>query len=149
MKCPLRVTFKGLGNNLTFTWIATMTDKEEPYANGAVHGNTLVITILVEEIRDADTSYGLRDEMLSLIDPATTSRVVIDFGDVTFVGSVGFLAFLALRRRLKNEQIVICNLADSVRLVFEICRLISNKPSSSSPFEVADSLEAALARCSG
>jgi hypothetical protein len=128
MKCPLRVTFKGLGNNLTFTWIATLTGKEDPYANGAVHGNTLVITILVEEIRDADTSFGLRDEMLSLIDPATTSRVVIDFGDVTFVykflGDVVCGAFCFKSDKTGKLKVAWHSLMHLIKLCYFVCALI-------------------------
>jgi stage II sporulation protein AA (anti-sigma F factor antagonist) len=109
--------------------------------------NVLVIEVLVEQIRDPDTSYALRDEMLSLIDPEKISHVVLDLQHVTFVGSIGFLAFLAVRRRLENGQIVICNLWEPVRQTFQICRLISNDPAVTAPFRVEDSLEAALARC--
>ena len=126
-----------------------VSESELPYAAGSVHEEVLVIEILVEEIRHADTAYGLRDEMLSLIDSAGASHVVLDFQRVTFVSSVAFLAFLALRRRVEDGRMVICNLSDSIRLVFEICRLISKDPSVTAPFELEDSRDAALARCSG
>jgi anti-anti-sigma factor len=124
-----------------------MTEREQHYAIGLVQDNVLVIEVLVEQIRDPDTSYALRDEMLSLIDPEKISHVVLDLQHVTFVGSIGFLAFLAVRRRLENGQIVICNLWEPVRQTFQICRLISNDPAVTAPFRVEDSLEAALARC--
>ena len=124
----------------------TMTEKKMRFASGSVHESVLVITILVEEIRDAEMSYALRDEILSLIDGAMVSHVVLDLQRVTFMGSVGFLAFLAVRRHVEVGQIVICNISSPVRHMFELCRLISNDPSTAAPFEAEDTLEAALAR---
>jgi anti-anti-sigma factor len=126
-----------------------MTEREGQYAIGSVHDDVLVIEILVEQIRDADTSYALRDEMLSFIDPAKVSHIVLNFEHVTFVGSVGFLAFLAVRRRLQDGQIVICNLWEPIRQVFEICRLLPKDPAATAPFQIENSLQAALARCAG
>ncbi len=124
-----------------------MTENEPQYARGSVQGNVLVIEILAKQIRDPDTSYALRDEMVTIFDSAKTDDIVLDFQHVTFVGSIGFLAFLALRRRLTSGRIVICNVSDSIRQVFEICRLTSKDPSVASPFLVEDSLKLALEQC--
>jgi len=123
-----------------------MTENELRYMSGSVHGKVLVVTILVKQIRDPETSYALRDEILLLADPAKTSHVVLDLQRVDFVGSVGLLAFLAVRRHLQGGQIVICNVSDSIRSMFEVCRLVSRDPSATAPFGVDDSVEAALAR---
>ena len=125
-----------------------MTKNELRFASGSVHGGVLVITILVERIRDAETSYALRDEILSLIDGATVGHVVFDLRRVTFMGSAGFLAFLAVRRHLEVGRIVFCNISRPVRDMFEVCRLISKDPSMTAVFEADDTLEAALARLS-
>jgi anti-anti-sigma factor len=137
--------------SMTYIWDEDndVSDNQLQYAAGSVHENVLVIEIAVQQIRDPDTVYALRDEMLSLIDSAGTNHLVLDFQRVTFVGSVAFLAFLAVRRRLKDGRIVICNLSDSIRLVFEICRLISKDASSTAAFEVEQSRDAALARFAG
>jgi anti-anti-sigma regulatory factor len=85
--------------------------------------------------------------MLALIDPEKITHVVLDFQRVTFVGSIGFLAFLAVRRHLEDSQVIICNLYEPIRQVFEICRLIPKDPAATAPFQVENSLEEALARC--
>jgi anti-anti-sigma factor len=126
-----------------------MTENEPQYARGSVQGNVLAIEILAEQIRDDNTSYALRDEMVALVDQAKPDHIVLDFQRVNFVGCIGFLAFLSLRRSLKDGRIVICNFSDSIRKLFEICRLISKDPSAASPFLVEDSLDAALERCGG
>lgn len=126
-----------------------MTENELRYVSTSVHDKVLVITILVEQFRDPNKTYAMRDEIRSLIDPAKMSQVVLDFQHVTFVGSLGLLAFLDVRRHFAGGQIVLCNFSDSIRGVFEICRLVSPDPSVMTPFDVEDSLESALARCSG
>ena len=123
-----------------------MTDNALRYVNGSVHGKVLLITILVKEIRDPETSYALRDEILLLVDPTKTSHLVLDLQRVSFVWSIGLLAFLAVRRRLETGKIVICNISDSICSMFEVCRLVSKVPSVTAAFEVEDSLEAALSR---
>ena len=81
------------------------------------------------------------------VDTSGAPPVLVIDPDDTFVGSIGFLAFLALRRHLENGRIVVCNFSDSIRKIFEICRLIPTDPSAAGPFLVEESLEAALARC--
>ncbi len=116
------------------------------YASGTVHGDILVINIHVRELRDAQTSYALRDDMLRLVNDAKVDRVVVDLKNVTFMGSIGLLALLAVRRRLQAGQIVICNISDSLQTIFELCRLVGNSPSA--PFQAESSVEAAVARLS-
>lgn len=123
-------------------------EREQLYASGSVHGEVLVITVLAAEVDDEETSRGLHDEIFSLVDCEEPSHVVIDLRRVTFMGSVGFLMFLALRRRLGAGQIVICNITQPVYDLFEVCRLFSTS-STTGPFEAEESLEAALARFSG
>lgn len=125
-----------------------MDESQPSYARGAVHGNVLVIRILVEQLRDAKTSHALRDEMLRLVEEAKTDRVVIDLQHVAFLGSIGLLALLAVRRRLEGGRIIICNMSYAIRSVFDLCRLIAEGPSATAPFEDAPSLDAALDRLS-
>ena len=130
-------------------WIATVTENQQRIASGSFHDNVLVITIREDEIGEPETSHALRDEILSLVDGQKLSGIVIDLRHVTFMGSVGFLAFLAVRRRLEVGQIVLCNISRHVRDMLALCRLISNDPSVKADFEAEDTLEAALARFSG
>lgn len=126
-----------------------MTENERRIASGSFHDDVLVITILEDKIRQPETSDALRDEILSLVDGPKLRGIVIDLRHVTFMGSSGFLAFLAVRRRSEVGQIVLCNISPPVRDIFGVCRLISEDPSTKADFEVEDTLEAALARFSG
>ena len=49
--------------------------------------NVLVVNVLLEQIRDPQTSYALRDEILSLMNAGEIQHVVIDLKSVTFLGS--------------------------------------------------------------
>jgi hypothetical protein len=68
-------------------------------------------------------------------------------GRVEFIGSIGLLAFLGIRRLPDIENVVLCNLDENVKEIFMICRLISNDKMSKAPFQLATSIEYALERC--
>ena len=116
-----------------------------PYcsAKRLVDEGVLVATIEVGEIREPSTAYDVRNELLDLIKEAEIQHLIIDAHNLIFVGSVGFLAFLGVRREFAG-RIVLCNLSPTTYESFSVCRLISPAPGTSAPFEVADSLEAAL-----
>ena len=122
-----------------------MNESDLRHASGSIQDDVLVITILAKQIRDPKTSCALRDEILALVGSAEMSGLVIDLQRVTFIGSIGLLAFLGVRRHLEAGRIVLCNLADPIRRMFEVCRLVAVDSSMTAPFEVADSLKAALA----
>ena len=107
----------------------------------------LILTPQVEQMRETDVCYSLRDSMTDVANQIDHRRVVIDMQNVTFVSSVGILAFLNLRRAIPNpdEKIVFCNLSASLMGLFKICKLISENASDPSPFSYVDTLESALA----
>jgi len=125
-----------------------MTESGLRYLSGSVHDDVLVVAILVEQIGDPDTSYALRDEILLLLDGSKASHIVLDLQRVNFICSVGFLAFLSLRRCLDSGQIIICNCSEAVHDMFKVFRLASQDPLVTAPFQLEDTLEAALARFS-
>lgn len=106
----------------------------------------LVTTILVEQIRESKAAYELRDKIVSLIEETRPKDIVIDLAKVRFIGSVGFLAFLGVRRQLAEGRIVLCNLSEPIRDMFSVCRLIQTENNAAAPFEVAATKEAALQR---
>jgi anti-anti-sigma factor len=116
------------------------------YATGAITGDVLVVTIVPPQIRDAALAYALRDEIISLLDASPTRDLVLDVANTQFIGSIGFLAFLGVRRRVEGGRIIICNLSPSVHDMFAVCKLIATDPTKDAPFETAATVEAALAR---
>ena len=125
-----------------------MSESQPSCSRGVIRGNVLVVDVLLEQVRDQpgspDTSYALRDEILSLMQAGEIDHVVIDLERVTFLGSVGLLAFLAVRRKLEGGSVVLCNVAESIQAMLQVCLLISKDPGKTAPFQVADSVEPAL-----
>jgi anti-anti-sigma factor len=114
--------------------------------SGSVDHGALVIEVAVKHLRDADVAYSLRDEMVSMLSESGADNVVLDLSQVEFIGSVGLLAFLAMRRSLGeiNGRIVLCNVSDTIHQMLTTCKLASAPPSDS-PFELAADVQAALA----
>ena len=105
------------------------------------HDGVLTVLVLLGEIRDSHTAYAFRDEVIAEMKQATTRDVIFDLSRVRFIGSVGFLAFLGVRRQLSGGRIVLCHMSDSIREVFQVCRLIANSDKGAkAPFEEAETL---------
>ena len=113
----------------------------------SVHGSTLVATILMKQLRESDAIQQLKDELLAAVTLARPRNVVIDLSHVEFIGSVGFLVFLRIRREPTVSRIVLSNLNESVRGAFLICQLISENSHRTAPFEAATTTQDALERC--
>jgi anti-anti-sigma factor len=123
-----------------------MPESQPSCSRGAIRGNVLVIEVLLDQVRDPQSSYALRDEILSLMKAGEIDHVVVDLKRVTFLGSVGLLAFLAVRRHLEGGSVVLCNVADGIQAMLQVCLLISKDPARTAPFQLEPSIESALAR---
>jgi anti-anti-sigma factor len=123
-----------------------MNDLKPRFAQPSTKDGVLIVTVTAEQIREAAQAYALRDEILAILDSSQATNLVLDLGQLTFVGSIGFLAFLGVRRHLASGRIVICNLSGPVREMFAVCQLISSDPAKRAPFEAAETLDSAVAR---
>ncbi len=113
-------------------------------ASRFVESNALLARVMVPEIREAAVAYALRDELLALVEESGTRHLILDVRQLKFIGSIGFLAFLGVRRQMSG-QIIFCGMTEPVRQVFQVSRLIPSG-SEERPFGLEDTLEAALAR---
>lgn len=113
----------------------------------AVDRSTLVVTVLVEQLRDITIVQSLRDGILAAIETSQVSNVVIDLQNVKNIGSVAFLAFLAIRRHSGIDRIVLCNLSELLQELFQMCKLIATSGGKSAPFEQAANVQEALKMC--
>ena len=104
----------------------------------------LVVTITVDQIRDATRGYTIRDEILAAIETHQANDLVLDLGQLSFIGSIGFMAFLSVRRQLSAGRIILCKMSGPVRDLFAICHLIATDPAKKAPFEVAETVAAAV-----
>ena len=123
-----------------------MKDAAPAYVKQNVQDEVLVLTPQIDQLRDSDVCYSIRDEMTAAVTDTVPQRVVIDMRNVNFVSSIGILAFLNLRRAIPptGQRIVFCNLSPQLHGMFRLCRLISDNPEDSSPFAAVETLESAL-----
>ncbi|PQO31784.1 STAS domain-containing protein [Blastopirellula marina] len=123
-----------------------MNDANADLVQHALTDDVLILTPLVDQMRETDVCYAIRDSMAHYVQTVAHRRVVIDMQMVNFVSSTGILAFLNLRRSVPNpdERIVFCNLSEDLLGMFRICKMISEDPDNPTPFRSVNSLEMAI-----
>lgn len=108
-------------------------------------GDVLVLKIEAAEIRDPEMAYAVRDELIDRVATDGARRLIVDLAAVAFMGSVGLLALLSVRRLAGVERIVLCNLSATVKSIVFTSRLADEQGSRDKPFEYAASLSGAEA----
>lgn len=125
-----------------------MSDSGTGYTTSCIRNGVLVLSVEIDQLRDTETSYALRDEIVARLAKSPTGDVVVDLRPVEFVNSIGLAALLALRKHVPG-RIVLCNVSDFVRNLLQLCRLTASDPSQAAPFEIEQDVEAALACLAG
>jgi len=120
-----------------------MTQDAKSLVHGSLHGSTLLLQIQPAHIRDPECSATLKQEMIAIADLHKTNDVLIDFSRVQFVGSVGVLSLMGLRRHLEHPNIILFGLCNQLKEVFEVCKMISPDPKVEAMFGAVDTLEEA------
>ena len=113
----------------------------------ALEGSVLVVDVLPEQLRDFSVVQALREGVIGAIEQTQVKHVVIDLSRVKHLGSVAFLAFLAIRRQSGIDRIVLCGLSEFVQELFGMCKLIASSGGKNAPFEQAATREDALKMC--
>ncbi len=112
-----------------------------------LEGSVLVVDVLPEQLRDFSVVQALREGVIAAIDQTRVKNVVIDLSRVKHLGSVAFLAFLAIRRQSGIDRIVLCGLSEFVQELFGMCKLIASGNGKAAPFEQAATRAEAVAAC--
>jgi anti-anti-sigma regulatory factor len=126
-----------------------MANEEVALTECQVKDRVLLVRLKLAKLVDPLAAQRLKAELEEKVNQHQSQIVILDFQEVTFVGSVGFLAFLSLRRLPTVQRVIVCQLDANIREIFTICRLIPVGPNTSSPFEEAATVEAALERSQG
>jgi anti-anti-sigma regulatory factor len=108
-------------------------------------GGTLIIRIQYRKLREVEVAHQLQRAMIAEVTATNPQVVILDFNAVETLGSVAFLAFLAVKRQGNVQRVILCSLNQHVRECFEICRLVRSESLPSAPFEQADSVADAIA----
>ncbi len=112
-----------------------------------LEGSVLVVHVLPEQLRDFSVVQALREGVIAAIEQTNVKHVVIDLSRVKHLGSVAFLAFLAIRRQSGIDRIVLCGLSEFVQELFRMCKLIASTGGKSAPFEQAATQAEAIKMC--
>lgn len=113
----------------------------------SLEGTVLVVDVLPEQLRDFSVVQALREGVIAAIEQTHVKHVVIDLSRVKHLGSVAFLAFLAIRRQSGIDRIVLCGLSEFVQELFRMCKLIASGGGKSAPFEQAATRDEAVKMC--
>lgn len=113
----------------------------------SLEGTALVVDVLPEQLRDFSVVQALREGVIAAIEQTKVKHVVIDLSRVKHIGSVAFLAFLAIRRQSGIDRIVLCGLSEFVQELFRMCKLIASSDGKNAPFEQAATRQDALKMC--
>jgi anti-anti-sigma factor len=122
---------------------------QEQLTEATVENEVLVIKVLAPEIRSPEVSHALRDELIACAKRTGKSRVVVDLKNVRFIGSVGLLGFLSLRRLVdvdERGEVVVCHVSENLEAMFRVCRLVPKSPGQPSAVQIEPTREAAIAR---
>lgn len=122
-----------------------MTDSQDPRIAVSITEGIPRIAILQESLKDSSTSYEVRDQIVAALKEHSAKAALLDLTQVKFIGSIGFLAFLGLRRELPDLRLVLCGMTQPIHDAFSICRLIADAPDMVAPFEVAADVAAGIA----
>jgi anti-sigma B factor antagonist len=90
---------------------------------------------------DTTTTDALEQALTAALE-AGELRLVVDFGGVSYISSVGLRAMLVAAKRMKERRgtLVLCAFGDAVRQVFELAGFLPL-------FTVEPTRELAVARC--
>jgi anti-anti-sigma factor len=107
----------------------------------------LVLTITEPQLLGDKLVHALRQEMMAVIAPPDTRKIVLDLQPVKVLSSEAFRPLLTLRRAMQERggQLVLCNLAPTVAKVLHETRLITTSRSSGAAFAVQADVATAVA----
>lgn len=115
------------------------------YAKHRREGNVVVIEILTTELRGHEETSELRKQLVRIVEQEKAWSIVFDIRQVRFLGSLGILAFLTVRRESPDARIMIVNASDQVVKLLTTCRLIATATTDFAPFELGDDVPSAIA----
>lgn len=109
-------------------------------------GEVLVLNVLLEEVTKYEVAQAMEHELTNAVDQNPAKAVLVDLGNVEFMSSVGYLPYVGVRSHVHDAggRLILCNLSEIIREMFDSARLLINRKSPKAPFEYADSVEAGL-----
>lgn len=121
----------------------------EPYECISVshHDGVLCLTLNLSQIREYEVSVAMQRELMQAAESDDAKDVVVDFSQLEYMSSVGYLPFVSLRACVdkRGGRVVFCNQSPIIKGMFESTRMLIRAKSPKAPFQYAETLEEALA----
>jgi anti-anti-sigma factor len=105
----------------------------------------LVLTINLRRLDDYELAEEMGRELIEAAQPQA-GDVIVDMRNVEYMASVGYGPLVSLRGRVRQSggRLILCNLAEVIKQMFEATHLLINPKSPHSLFEYAANLDEAL-----
>ena len=110
-------------------------------------GDIKVLRVEIQEVVDYDVADALGEALIEAAGNGPPLKIVVDMGGITFLSSVGYTPFIQLRahvRKLKG-QLILANMTEMIREVFDATRLLINPSSPKSLFNYCQTVDDAIA----
>lgn len=103
--------------------------------------------IAIDQIKDAIVAQDLKTILSRTVKDSTSTKFVLDMGKLTFMTSLGCVAFISVKHAIRDKQgrLILCNIAPFIRKIFTAKRLLQQSQLNGNvAFESAKSLDEAL-----
>jgi anti-anti-sigma factor len=120
------------------------------HITATTQNDVLILTVDLNQVKDYVLAEELRFELIHAVKRSTRQKIVVDLQRMEFMTSLACVAFLGLKAGVREHggRLMLCNLSEFIRKVFNAKRLLSPSYYGSVAFEEADTLEDALQRLS-
>jgi anti-anti-sigma factor len=128
-----------------------MADARYRHLDSRLDQGVLVITLTAPGLQGEELCRAVGRELQAVVQDTGLGRVVLDFGKVKFLTSLGIQALLNFRRHLvpRKGQLLLCNLLPSVADVLVTTRVASASESDVIPFRLAPDVATAVKHLMG
>ena len=108
--------------------------------------NVLILTLEVTRVTEYELAKSLEQELLRTATDQDTPKVAVDMSKLEFMSSVAYMPFIGLRSCIHDRggRLILCEMSDVIREVFDATRLLINPSSPKSLFEYTQSREEAI-----
>jgi len=113
-----------------------------------VSEDTLVIEILLKEVRDYVLAEELRYELVHCVKGSNRNRFVLDLASMKFMTSLSCVSLIGLKHAVREAsgRLLLCNMSPFIRKVLDAKRLLSvSQQTGNVAFETAIDVDSALA----
>ncbi len=108
--------------------------------------DVLILEVQLSKITQYEAAQSMERALIEAAQASHATKVIVDLDKVEFMSSVGYMPFIGLRKSVHEAggRLVLCNLNEMIKEMFDTTRLLINPSSPNAPFEYAESPDGAL-----